>query len=121
MRSYPATFPKALWRSYSWHTNMGLVQAQGAGFIEQRQRYFNMPTQCTLTFAVSLDALPRWQQWIEHYALEWFEMPQTSWINDPAEVCEVKALRLIGELSVSPLTDKVMLVTCQGEMADALS
>src|SRR6188768_3475944 len=73
---YPPSFPLPDRTPYSLGVDMGLIRSEmAAGNARQRRIFRHMPTALALTFHMNTATLFQWQQWVNFYAYDWFNLP----------------------------------------------
>lgn len=87
MPAYPSTFALPRFAPHTYTVDMGVMRTQmDGGNARQRRLYDVMPHGYQLEFVVRLVDLFDWQDWVNLYAYDYFDLPLVSWLSSQAGV-----------------------------------
>lgn len=79
MQAYPSNFAAPRLLPLAWAVDMGILRTpMDGGLARQRRLYDTMPTVWAIEFVMPVDALFGWQDWVNQYAYDYFELPLVS-------------------------------------------
>lgn len=121
MESYPVSFPSPQASPYAWSVDMGVLRTpMDGGNSRQRRLYDVMPHTWTLEFVVPMAALYDWQNWVNQFAYDYFQMPLVSWLASKAGgQTSTHVVRFISNLEFDLLAVDVAHVRVQAEASPA--
>lgn len=116
MITYPSYFPKPLKPPYQYVVDAGLSRSD-IGYTEQVQRrlYGNMPNLASIQFAIPINQLNAWIQWVNQNAYQYFIIKAFLSNCGP---CGDVYLRFAGDVSMAPLTPDALTVSVQADLLE---
>jgi hypothetical protein len=115
---YPTTYPVPQIDSFSMIVQMGVARSEMGGQQMQRRVFQSMPTMFSLTFVMSLSNWTLWQRWVKLNAYTWFTMRLPNLYASQQDLLTDNTLiRFVSPLQASNVTDALVQVSVQAEMA----
>ena len=121
MTKYPASMVEPTIAAYSIGVDMGVLRTQiRSGIPRQRRRHRTMPQKFTFSFVIKINDLDVWQEWVNDFAYEWFEINIMSYLTNngtDGKACSPHTVRFISDIALSAFDYDHFNVTVNAEMA----
>ena len=118
---YPAAYPQPLMLPYNVNVDMGVLRTpMDGGLARQRRLYDVMPHLFELCFIVNHAQLFSWQQWVNQYAYDFFELELVSRISSQAgQRCATHFVRFTTDLAFELIDKGLFRVQVAAELSPA--
>ena len=118
---YPSVYPQPLMLPYGFNVDMGVLRTpMDGGLARQRRLYDVMPHTFQLQFIVTTAELYSWQQWVNQYAYDFFQIDLVSRISSQAGAnCAPHFVRFTTDLAFEQFDKGMLRITVAAELSPA--